>query len=734
MSDRQAFHPFVLALRGAVARNALAVVFVLLAAAFFRLQVLQHDRYQLKSESNRLRPVPLPAARGVIVDRHGAVIAENVPGYSVSLLAQDEDSLRAMLRRLEPVIPLDTAAVERVVTRFRSAPYQPTVLVKDAPFKLVSSLEEHRTELPGLVIQTEPKREYPDSSVVAHLVGYVGEVAPQELEGLYRDRRPGAIVGKEGLEREYDSTLTGADGVRFVEVDALGRVIREQGAASTLQAVPGRVLRTTIDLGLQRFVASIFPAGRRGAIVAMDPWTGDILALYSSPSYDPNAFVGGIAPSLWDTLNTDPSHPLLDRVIAARYPPASTFKLATTVMALRDGLVTFASHMPQPCRGGFRYGTRFFQCWDPRGHGSLDLSQAIANSCDTYFYQLGLRLTVKAILEGGAYLGFGARSGIDLPGEVRPAFPDSGYYDRVYGRNGWTQAVALNLAIGQGENSQTPVNMVRFYAALANGGHLVKPHLLAGDFPAVGTVALPDTAFLAIRRSLIAVVEQGTARAVRMATLQLAGKTGTAQIPESPNTGWFIGFAPADRPEIVVAGVIEGAGHGTAVAPYVARIIERYVLGPDTTQGRGSRLVRFEGPEDTVRGIGPAVTGVARGPAPAPANPVRVTPGGAAAPAPANPVRVTSPAPARAAATAPASPVRAAPAVANPTRAAGRAPADTSRRLGVPIRVAIPARTDSARRPGAPANPARRVPPPAKPIPIPPPPPEDTGPGPGGRR
>ena len=607
MSDRQAFHPFVLAQRAAVARNALALVFLLLAGAFFRLQVVQHDRYRMKSESNRLRPVRLTAPRGLILDRHGAVIAENVPGYSVSLLAEDEDSLRASLKRLDPIVPLDSAATERVVSRFRSAPYEPTVLIKGAPFALVSKLEERRVALPGLVIQTEPKRDYPDSSGVAHLVGYVGEVNEQDLAGAYAGRRPGTIVGKDGLEREYESTLAGSDGVRFVEVDAVGRVVREEGAAATLQAVPGRVLKTTIDLGLQRYVASIFPPGRRGAIIAMDPWTGDILALYSSPAYDPNAFVGGISAELWDTLNSDPGRPLLDRAIAARYPPASTFKLATTVMALRDGLVDFDSHMPQPCRGGFQYGTRFFQCWDPRGHGSLNLEQAIAASCDAYFYQLGLRLTVKAIIAGGAYLGFSTRSGIDLPGEVRPAFPDSNYYDRVYGHGGWTQAVALNLAIGQGENAQTPINMVRFYAMLANGGRVVHPHILAGTFPSTASVDLPDSTFLAIRNALIAVVEQGTARSVRLASLRLAGKTGTAQNTEGAEShGWFIGFAPADRPQIVVGGIIENIGHGTAVAPYVARIIERYVLGPDSAaHGRGAEAVPLKVPEDTTPAVMP---------------------------------------------------------------------------------------------------------------------------------
>jgi len=604
VSERQAFHPFVLARRGVVARNAVGIAFLLLSGAFFRLQVLQHDRYRLKSESNRLRPIPLPAPRGLILDRHGAVIAENVPGYSVSLLADDEDSLRATLQLLQPFIPLDSAATERVINRFRDAPYEPTVVIKDAPFDLVSRLEERRTELPGLVIQTEPKRTYPDSSGVAHLVGYVGEVTEQDLAGTYAGRRPGTIVGKEGLERQYESTLAGSDGVRFVEVDALGRVVREEGAAATLQAVPGHVVRTTIDLGLQRFVASIFPPDRHGAVVAMDPRTGDILALYSSPAYDPNDFVGGISSALWDSLNTDPNRPLLDRAISARYPPGSTFKLATSLMALEDGLVSFNSHMPQPCRGGFQFGTRFFKCWDPKGHGSLDLTQAIANSCDTYFYQLGYRLSVKAMIADGGALGFGTRTGIDLPGESRPAYPDSNYYDRVYGKGGWTQAVSLNLAIGQGENAQTLINMVRFYATLANGGRVVRPHILAGTYPDLTRVDLPDSVFLGLRKALIAVVEQGTARSVRMVQLQLAGKTGTAQETggKGKNDGWFIGFAPAARPLIVVGAVFEGiTQHGTVVAPLVARTIERYVLGPDTTaKGRAAEFVPLREPEDTV--------------------------------------------------------------------------------------------------------------------------------------
>ena len=599
MSGRDAFHPYLVARRGATAHRALLAVFCLLGLPFFRLQVLEHDRYELRSKSNRLRRVPLPAPRGLILDRRGAVIAENVPGYSVSLLASGEDSLHAMLARVAQVIAPREVPEERVVARFRALPYEPALVLKDAPFELVSRLEERRPVLPGLVIQREPKRMYPDGGMVAHLVGYVGEVTEGELASpRFADRRSGAIVGQDGLEREYEGSLAGQDGVRFVEVDALGRVVRDEGAAVSLPPVPGRQLRTTIDLDLQRFVASVFPAGKRGAIVAMDPRDGHVLALYSSPSYDPNAFVGGIDRALWEALNTDEAKPLLDRAIGTRYPPASTFKLATATIAIRRGLATPDTRMPIPCTGSLQYGDRVFKCWWPQGHGSLTLEQAIATSCDVYFYQLGLRVGVRALLEDADLLGFRSRSGVDLPGEVLPAFPQgTAYYDRVYGKGHWTSAVALNLAIGQGENAQTLMNMVRFYAALANGGRLLVPRLIDEPAPQARAIEIADSTLAAMRLALIAVVEQGTARGARLASIRLAGKTGTAQNPHGPDHGWFVGFAPADSPRVVVGGILEFGLHGTAMAPIVARVIERYLLGPDASHGAAGVIAPLALPE-----------------------------------------------------------------------------------------------------------------------------------------
>jgi penicillin-binding protein 2 len=624
VSGRNVFHPYLVARRGSVARRALLAVFGLLALAFFRLQVLEHDRYELRAKTNRLRPVPLPAPRGLILDRRGAVIAENVPGYSVSLLAQNEDSLRAMVARVAAVIAPREVLVDRVVARFRAMPYEPALVLKDAPFELISRLEERRPVLPGLVIQREPKRMYPDSGVVAHLVGYVGEVTEGELASpRFADHRSGAIIGKDGLERQYEDSLAGQDGVRFVEVDALGRVVRDEGAAVSLPPVPGRQLRTTIDLDLQRFVASIFPAGKRGAIVAMDPRDGHVLALYSSPTYDPNAFVGGIDRALWQALNDDEAKPLLDRAIGTRYPPASTFKLATASIAIRRGLATPDTRMPVPCTGGLQYGNRVWKCWRVQGHGSLTLEQAIATSCDVYFYQLGMRIGLRTLLEDGDLLGFRSRSGVDLPGEISPAFPqNTAYFDRVYGRGNWTNAVALNLAIGQGENAQTLMNMVRFYAALANGGRLLVPRIIDEPAPQARTIEVAESTLASMRVALLAVVEQGTARGARLASIRLAGKTGTAQNPHGPDHGWFVGFAPADSPRVVVGGILEFGLHGTAMAPLVARVIERYLLGPDSSRGASGDVAPLSLPEDST---GPPETVDTARPAatPAPSRPPR---------------------------------------------------------------------------------------------------------------
>ena len=590
-----AFHPHLLERRLRLTRTVVLGAWAALVLVFFRTQILDHSKYQLQSETNRLRPIPLPAPRGIITDRNGKILAENLTGYTVSLLpAADQDSLRATLRRIAPIVKLDNAAIERLLIRYRRTPYLPVTVLPNATFEVVSALEERRVIFPGLLIQAEPKRHYPDSSVVAHLVGYVGEVTETErAQRRFAAVRLGGLLGKGGLERQYDDSLRGADGVRFVEVSALGRVVREGGTASRLPPVPGRALHTTIDLELQRYIAQIFPAGQRGAVLALNPNTGEILALYSAPGFDPNAFVGGVDPDYWRRLNVSEAHPLFDRTIQARYPPGSTWKLALATMALRRGIVTLRSRMPIPCRGGFQYGNRFFRCWSAKGHGDLVLADAIAQSCDVFFYQLGLKLGLTSMLEDATGLGFHSRTGIDLPGEITSEFPGgTDYYDRVYGPRRWTAAVTLNLAIGQGENAQTLVNMIRFYQMLASDGRARSPYLVHPAPDANVSLALGPDQLAGLRQAMISVVERGTARGAGRfgGSVAIAGKTGTAQNPHGPAHGWFIGFAPAEKPEIVVGAIVEFAREGPYVAPLVTRVIGHY-LGVDTTLASKIRIV-----------------------------------------------------------------------------------------------------------------------------------------------
>ena len=577
------FHPYVMARRARSARLLVGGLVAFLVLAFFRVQVLASSRYRLRSEENRLRPVTIPAPRGLILDRHGVVLAENVPGYSVSLIASSPESLSAVLRRIAPLVPLSTVEIAQLEQSYSRVPHQPVVIRRDASLELVSALEERRVVMPGLVVQAEPKRRYPFGSTAAHAVGYVAEITEEELAAdTIRGSRPGALVGRDGLERTYDRRLRGRDGIRYVEVDALGRTVRTAEVAATLEPQQGDTLRTSLDIGLQEFVARSFPAEARGALVAMHPGTGEVLALYSAPSFDPNAFIGGYEPETWAALARSEASPLLNRAIQARYPPASPWKLVVAAAAAARGIVDLDTRMPIPCRGGLQYGNRYFRCWRPDGHGDVTLAEAIQYSCDVYFYQLGMQLELRNMLADVGRLGLGDPTGVDLPGELRSQFPASTeYYNRRYGPRGWSRAVTLNLAIGQGENAQTPLNMVAFYAGLANPrGQVPRPHFVSAGAAEGRSLGLDDQQLDGLRQALVSVVQGGTAVAARVANLRIAGKTGTAQNPHGPDHGWFIGFAPAEDPQIVVGAVVEFAEHGTAVAPLVSRVIAFHLLGP----------------------------------------------------------------------------------------------------------------------------------------------------------
>jgi penicillin-binding protein 2 len=371
--------------------------------------------------------------------------------------------------------------------------------------------------------------------------------------------------------------------VRYDEVDARGRLVRQAGPRVDLNPEPAPPLYTNIDMDLQRYTAQIFGDSLQGGAIAIDPRDGGVLALYSAPSYDVNRFTGGIPADYWKTLLSDDRHPLVNKVTQGRYPPGSTFKLATAVTGMQNGVVSLDEHMPVPCTGGFQYGNRYFKCWDKRGHGDISLARAIEVSCDVYFYQLGLKIGLSKLLAGGVSLEMRDKSGIDLPDEKRALWPYAvDYYNKTYGPRGWSNSVTLNLAIGQGENAQTVVNMAKFYAALATDGTAPTPELVHRKPERKRIFQLTPAQMDGLRKALAGVVQSGTAQASRIQGVMLAGKTGTAQTGKRVegvelNHAWFVGFAPADNPTIVVAVMLEFGGHGTRAAHIASAMISHYL-------------------------------------------------------------------------------------------------------------------------------------------------------------
>lgn len=585
------FHPNDVARRARNASVIVSGVVLVLLGAFFRTQVLNHNQWVMQSEDNRLRQVPIVAPRGVIYDRKGEIIAENAVSYNVSMFMKNEGELKETMNRLNELIPMSRRSMEDAVRRYRRDVARPTAIFPDASFDQVAVLEEHRTDFPALVIQSVPKRVYPDGKAVWSFVGYTAEVTENQLTTLADSGyRPGQQIGKSGLEQQYESVLRGKEGSRFVEVDAKNRVMREQGARPDLRAIPGTALKTHIDLDLQRFVYNLFGDSLVGGMVAMDPRTGGILAMHSAPGVDPNRWIGGISPAYYDSLRSDTlNRPLVNKALSGSYPPGSTFKLATAVIGLRDNAITWDTRFPQSCTGMYYFGNRGWKCWKKEGHGTTDLARAIAVSCDVYFYQLGLKLTLQRLTLGGVQLGFSKRTGLDLPSERRPEWPANyqEYLDAKWGKGRWLpQPVAINLSIGQGENSQTILNMARFYSALASDGS--EPELRVAQMPGKReqVINLPPAQLEKLREAMLSVLQAGgTAAASALQGVAIAGKTGTAQSGRWENGleldhAWFAGIAPAgkgDEPKIVVVVMLEYGGHGTRSARIASKIIEHYL-------------------------------------------------------------------------------------------------------------------------------------------------------------
>jgi penicillin-binding protein 2 len=577
--------------RGARARGATILLWFavgVLLVSFFRLQIIGRQEYRLRSEENRLRALTIPPARGSIVDRRGRLLAENVPGFSLSVMPGPVDSVRATLERLAPHLDMLPEQIEDLVETYRQRPTSSVQVRDDLEPGQVAAIEQRRPEFPTAVIEMHPRRRYPPGPPVAHVVGYVAEISEEELaQADFEGYAAGRSIGKGGLERQYEAQLGGTPGVHFVEVNARGSIVSEFGPRTSIPSVPGEDLALSLDLDLQVMAAELFPDTLKGAVIAIDPRSGEMLLLYSHPTYDPNQFIGGISSRDWALLRDDPDQPLLNRASGALYPPGSTWKLVISALAMREGVVSIDAHMPTDCSGAFQYGRRAFRCWKHDGHGDLDLAGAIEQSCNVYFYQLGMRLGLDRLLSGTGALGFTSRTGLDLPSEARGHVPpDRGWYDARFGARGWTESVTLNLSIGQGEVSQTLLGMAQFYAVLALGGSPPVPHLRRSEVldavRAPWSLDLSDSNRRQLIRAMTDVVNapDGTAFPYRPSDYVVAGKTGTAQNPHGEPHSWFVGFGPVDDPQIVIAAIVEN-GHPdntTSLAvPLATALIQSYL-------------------------------------------------------------------------------------------------------------------------------------------------------------
>lgn len=583
-------HPHELTRRARGAYLIVGVFMGVLVISFFRIQVLGSDAWSLRADSNRIRTLPVPAPRGTIYDRNGEILADNVPGYSITVLPGPADSVRATLRRMAEHVELSDGRIEQVITTLRA--YGREVVVDaDASFEAVSAIEERRAEFPGVYVDMRPRRRYLLTEAGGHVLGYVSEITADELgsEAFPEERyEAGMVVGKIGIESFYESRLQGTQGVRTVEFDARGRIVGDFIGATRSPAQAGQDLHLNLDMALQQWVHDIFPDSMSGAVVALDPTDGGVLALYSAPGYDPNLFIGGIDTETWNSLNTDERKPLFDRAVLGRWAPASTFKLAAAGIALDLGLVTPDETMPDECTGSWFFGDRFFGCWDPDGHGYTNLSQAIGSSCDVYFYQLGLRIGLSRMLERATQIGFSRQCGIDLPQESRGQFPpDPEWWQTERGYRPM-EGETLNLAIGQGPNAQTPLKMAQFYVALARDGSAPAP-TIARDAPQEEgwELDLASEHIEALREGLRMVTAPGgTAHfGTALELWDVIGKTGTGQTSQSmeglvENHAWFAGMAgpPGEPPEIVVVVIVEfGVSGGQVAAPIVAKTADFYL-------------------------------------------------------------------------------------------------------------------------------------------------------------
>ncbi len=594
----------------AVLQYAVALVLLVLGVGLWRLQVLGAENYRVLAEQNRVRKVPVLAARGRIFDREGRIIVDNYPSVTCYLLREQTNAVAHDLPMIAAGLHMDPAQIEAILKHFQYAPkYQPIPLKQDITPDEQAFLAAHRDDLPELDTLDEQRRLYPRDGFMAHLIGYVGEVSEADLNNSkYAFYEPGDVVGKSGVEEAYDEVLRGTDGSRDMIVNSHGR---EVGVMGEEYATPGKDLRLTVDLDVQRAAEEALE-GKMGAIVAMDPHTGEILAMASRPTFDPNQFSVRLTKAYWQTILDNADHPLLNKAIQAQLAPGSTFKIIMSLAGLQEGV---AQDMHVNCSGGASFYGHFFAC--DRHHGGVDIHTAIPYSCDTFYYTLANRLGITTMARYADSVGIGDKTGVDLPDEATGLMPSEQWKMKTQ-HDKWYAGETISVGIGQGAIQVTPLQLARAISGIASGGVLRRPHVVFPDeltpaqlgavhesFPGSGdkTIPLSPENWQIITDAMANVTSSpiGTAYAAHLDGVDFAGKTGTAQVMShtalartgkghntEPNA-WFVGMAPRRNPDIVVAVLWEHGNWGNNSAKLAAQVITAYV---NKQRARAGNLMR----------------------------------------------------------------------------------------------------------------------------------------------
>ncbi|MCG2714763.1 MAG: penicillin-binding protein 2 [Candidatus Marinimicrobia bacterium] len=574
-------------------RNLLILIvltlFVILIARLYQLQIVQYSRFAGIAEANRIRVISREAPRGIIFDRNGNIIADNKSQYNVNLIPFEVGQNENVYNILSEILKIPEQEIRRRVRKNWRGQFLPARIAEDIDFETLTELEERRLELPGVLFSLEPIRSFPAGANLSQVLGYLREVGKKDLR-MIKDYgyRPGDLIGWEGVEHEYESILRGKRGYSFVQVNAFGQEVGEVRNKRSVESKFGNDLYLTIDLGLQQYAEELLN-GKKGVIVAMDALNGEILSLVSKPDYSPNLFSGIVRSDVWNSLRNDPDKPLYNRVTQGTYSPGSTFKMVAALASLEETILDPKTSFR--CRGSYKLGRRDFKCWKLGGHGRMNLSDAIVNSCNVYFYSLIRKMDIDIWAEYARKFRFGELTNIDMYGESQGLVPDKAFMDEKYGISGWTEGNKLNLVIGQGDLLVTPIQMVRFAGTLATNGKLSTPHLglkyfdrdndrfhyfaqSTGD--SIDDISTSSWEF--IQKAMYDVVNSrtGTGRAAKVRGLDVYGKTGTAQNPHGDPHSWFIGFVKKNEQVIAIAILVEHGGSGGGEAAVIASRLFRY--------------------------------------------------------------------------------------------------------------------------------------------------------------